>query len=189
MKKNISIISLLALFTITTFSCTSEEPIVELPNTIKVIGREVFSNSLKLKSIRIPSSVHSIDFGAFRECSNLTEVIMNNNIETIGEYAFHKCYNIKEIKFPKSLKKIEAFALSGNFSEITLPSTIECIKEYNFGIEGLMKIHCKSVTPPIYREEERYSIHDRATVFVPKGSKVRYREADGWKLFSKIEEE
>ncbi len=223
MKKNISIISLLALFTIITFSCTSKEPkekpnnntqvttsnenglivvngylircldeyipdngIVELPNTIKVIGRNAFGNSRKLKSIKIPNSVNHIDEAPFANCSNLNEVIMGDNVESIGRGTFARCTQLRKVKLSSNLKSIGdwTFQRCESLKEITIPKSVTSIGEGTFdNCKNLTTIHCKGITPPKVKEYEgKHSWLYKATLFVPKGSKKLYE--DKWQRFS-----
>ncbi len=59
---------------------------VELPNTIKKIGRFSFSNN-KLKSITFPKSLEEIDLAAFSN-NKIVEVHIPENVKLVSSYAF-----------------------------------------------------------------------------------------------------
>ena len=59
---------------------------VTLPNTIKVIGPNAFSNCQNLKEINIPNSVTYISDFAFNECITLDGVILPDSLEYLGMY-------------------------------------------------------------------------------------------------------
>lgn len=60
---------------------------IEIPNTIKVIGREAFRYNA-LKSIDIPSSVTTIGMLAFNG-NKLENLMIPNSVSSLGEGAFN----------------------------------------------------------------------------------------------------
>ncbi len=71
---------------------------IEIPNSVKYIGRVAFSGCDNLKKIVIPESVTRISEKAFTSCSALTNVEIQTNSAIIEENAFSDCdsliYNI-----------------------------------------------------------------------------------------------
>lgn len=86
---------------------TGNDEIIQIPNTVSVIGEGVFLEKVARKII-IPNSVKIIEKNAFRECG-ISEIIMNDGVVTIGEYAFKHAY-CNNITFSKNLKEIQAHA-------------------------------------------------------------------------------
>lgn len=86
---------------------TGNDEIIQIPNTVSVIGEGVFLEKVARKII-IPNSVKIIEKNAFRECG-ISEIIMNDGVVTIGEYAFKHAY-CNTITFSKNLKEIQAHA-------------------------------------------------------------------------------
>lgn len=82
---------------------TGNDEIIEIPNTVSVIGEAVFKNKFANKVI-IPNSVKIIEKHAFRE-SGFAEIIMNDGVMIIKEAAFWwgRC---RSITFSKNLKEI-----------------------------------------------------------------------------------
>ena len=68
---------------------------INLPNTVKKIGKKAFaSNFSKISSVMMGSSVEEIGAGAFFECPNLTTVVIPATVKSIGTQAFDYCYGI-----------------------------------------------------------------------------------------------
>ena len=92
------------------YQSTNVENII-LPNTLTVIGEEMFYKSV-LKEVFIPKSVETIESHAFYECSGLTIVTFEKGsmLKTIGGYAFYYCGSLTSIEIPASVETIEASA-------------------------------------------------------------------------------
>ena len=145
---------------------------VSLPATLTTIHKEAFYNSLSPFEITIPSSVTSIGTRAFANCPNLYSVDFNEQLLNIGTQAFYQSVNLGRFDpliFPNSLLSIEARAFEivsdtslleiptfgtgliyigpyafshANFSEVTLPDSLESIGREAFCYAGeLAKIH------------------------------------------------
>ncbi len=124
---------------------------VNIPNSVKRIGKEAFANS-GLQSITLPKNIKYVGKGAFSRietletvdisigiqevydncfshCRYLKNVTLPNTLTTIGENAFSGCERLEKIKLPKSLRKIKfaAFSSSG-LREIHLPRDLEHIE-------------------------------------------------------------
>ena len=56
---------------------------VTLPNGLKTIGKEAFTN-WKMTSIEIPSSVETIGEDCFKNCSSLTNITINKATDSIS---------------------------------------------------------------------------------------------------------
>ena len=88
---------------------------VIIPEAIKTfpvvsIGDYAFSSS-GLESITIPDSVKIIGIEAFSNCKNLKTVVLGKNVETIGYSAFYSCPNLSD----ESKAKIKATGYKGGF--------------------------------------------------------------------------
>ncbi len=70
---------------------------INIPNTIKVIGREAFAFCTSLTSIDIPNSVTTIGDYAFQGCSGLTSVTIGNSVISIGRDAFRGCGGLTSV--------------------------------------------------------------------------------------------
>ena len=127
----------------------------------------MFSNCERLKDIVLPSNMPIIDVGMFSECFRLGNVFIPESIQSIEQGAFSSCNDLKTV---------------------SIPSQVESIGERAFNsCNALTSVEVKRPEPlPI--TEDTFSNYTDATLYVPKGSRNAYMEAEGWKLFSKIVE-
>lgn len=126
--------------------------------------------------------------------------IIPSSVVDIGLYAFSSQVHLSEMVIPKGVRRIshEAFAYCYGLSLISLPKTLEEIGDYAFwGCNDLLTIYSYNPQPPvllgdnifvknIYNQSD--SIIHHATLYVPKGSKGAYQNADQWKRFTHIVE-
>ena len=175
---------------------------VEIPNSVTTIGRTAFAGCWNLISLTIPNSVTSIGEHAFRECTGLNSIIVEtgnpiydsrdncnaiiesstntllfgckntiipNTVTCIGNYAFNSYYNLESITIPNSVTSIGMFAFSG----------CRC----------LTSLTMESYTPFTI---DRYALSgiDKSTciLYVPKGRKSAYENAEYWNEFENIVE-
>ena len=80
-----------------TFSSTNLIGIT-LPNFIKYIKEEAFSNCL-FENIVIPDSVKTIAIKTFYNCSHLTKITLPASLTTIGTGAFEKCNKLEAVNY------------------------------------------------------------------------------------------
>ena len=85
---------------------------VELPPTVKVIGRKAFCGCKNLVSVKIPYSVTSIGDDAFSSCDSLESIELPEGLTEIGARAFRYCHNLRCINIPKGVKDISSFCFS-----------------------------------------------------------------------------
>lgn len=88
--------------------------------------------------------------------AEIEEVVLSNNIVAIGESAFEYCTIEKALVIPNSVKTIYESAFnSANIPEITLPETLESVKELAFCDigAGTLYYNCKNCAFEIYPYE------------------------------------
>lgn len=144
---------------------------VTIPNSIKLIAAEAFSNMKKLKTVSLPksletlgqsvfmncTSLESVDFkgskltaiplNTFKNCKALSTVKFNKNkIETIGNFAFYNCKALKKINLPASLCSLggSAFEKSG-LESVTIPKKASLVSNFNEDEMGNTFKNCKSL--------------------------------------------
>lgn len=103
---------------------------IVIPECIKSIGDNAFSNCKQLTEIIIPEGC-TIGATAFGWCNNLTNVTLPSDITEIATYVFADC-NIKTLVIPKNITSIKEYAFGGNtnlqlvdFETISLPTIHE----------------------------------------------------------------
>lgn len=136
----------------------------------------------------IPSNVTCIGRGAFAGCEALTDITIPEGVRVIEQEAFKWCSGLTSITIPESIVVLNIIDVRYDF-----PSVFEGCDE------TLQEIHWKSPTPIdlgeygqhvfFYYSDDIQTGHSTCKLFVPKGSKTAYEQADGWKYFKNILEE
>lgn len=132
--------------------------------------RHIYSkDNTEITSLTIPSGVTAIPDDAFQGCESITEVSLPSTLEKIGEEAFAEC-PITSITIPKSVNEIGWRAF---YTEDLLISVTSLIEE-----------------PIPFRNGDLFTdiTYKNATLYVPKGTLSKYKNASGWKNFLYIEE-
>lgn len=162
-------------------SCTLKECKIKasnicIPEGVKIIDANVFSNNPDLTEVFLPDSVTQIKKCAFSEDRNLSKIVFGKNITVIGQNCFNNCrslmsvdlgetkvktlskgafggcHKLKDIRFPKMLKKIEESALSyTGLSELTIPGTVEFLETRYFGLLEALHLY--------FEDPDRIEVH------------------------------
>lgn len=128
---------------------TGNASIVNIPDGVKVIGKEAFRipNSWEssytgapdyLMEVHLPKSIWMIDSHAFQNCKNLTKITGTENVTEIGDLAFAHC-GIQKIELPNVKKIGESAFSSSNIEEISLPM-VESLGSGAFSYSKLKKL-------------------------------------------------
>lgn len=104
----------------------------------------------------------------------MTSIIIPNSVTSIGYAAFDGCSSLTSINIPYSVSSIDekAFAMTE-------------LKEIYSYIENPFSINENVFT---YSYANSSFIYDNATLYVPFGTKDKYKAATGWNIFKNIEE-
>ena len=136
-----------------TFASCSSLTSIQLPDSITMLGDNLFSNT-GLTSLSFPKSLLYIGSFCFSGCSNLGDLVLPDHLVEIGQGAFKDCSSIVSVKIPDSLKYIHSSAFSGcsSLEGITLPSALDIMPdtaEHLIGgvpsIESKMFENCSSL--------------------------------------------
>ena len=128
----------------------------------------------RLTSITIPNSVTSIGSKAFSYCTGLTSVTIGNSVTSIGHIAFSHCSGLTSITIPNSVTSIGERAFydcSGLTSVISL-------------IEEPFEIN-ENVFENWFEDYDKFTT---ATLYVPAGTKEKYKSVPAWNRFANIVE-
>ena len=150
---------------------------LQIPQSAKKTG--CYYGYKKLKSVFIPSSVERIDNLAFSKCTGLRNVNIDDGVSLIGIKAFYGCTNLEAIHIPSTVKEIDGQAFYGcsNLQAVVVDAPVPPTLLYNHFRDSDNK--------ELFSKE----IYENIPLFVPKGSKELYENADGWKNFTTITEE
>ncbi len=137
-----------------------------IPDGVTTIGKYSFQGCECLTDINIPDGVTTIEPSAFMNCRGLTSVIIPNSVKTIGSFSFYYCSSLASITIPESVTSIgtQAFYYD-NFEYVT-----SLIKD-PFEISNLT-----------------FDVQEDAILYVPKGTKSKYENTNGWNKFKNIVE-
>lgn len=140
---------------------------VTIPNTVTSIGVGAFSGCNRMTSITIPSGVTTIEASTFAGCTGLTSIVIPNTVLTIGENAFNGCSGLTSVILSSKVSDIgdKAFYNCANLSTVTA-----------------LGIRPANITADVFPNRTSQ------TLYVPKGRKSAYENADYWWQFKKIAE-
>ena len=83
---------------------------IVVPDSVRSIGEDIFSEDVSLVSISLPSSLLSIGMGAFSTCKKLASITIPSKVTLIDQNAFFECYALPRIFIPASVSKIGSSA-------------------------------------------------------------------------------
>ena len=86
---------------------------VSVPNGVKTIGAEAFSENISLSSISFPSGLETIENGAFSGCTQLRRLVIPEGCTTIENGAFADCDKLEYISIPASLSELGTSVFAG----------------------------------------------------------------------------
>ena len=175
-------------------NCTNL-PSIELPTTLTQIDEEAFADCKSLTNIVIPGSVERVGDLAFAGCDQLEQLVVKEGVKEIGRYTFGECSALKDISLPEGLLVLDgsAFANCYSLTEITIPSTVVAMIEGTFANTSLEKV-ISYIEEPFSVESIAFSNEIQegdwhfttATLYVPVGTKAKYKNTYGWSLFEKV---
>ena len=160
----------------------------KIPNSVTRIGGQAFYDCDGLISIEIPNSVTSIGSEAFRDCGGLTSIKLSNSIQYINMDTFRECTSLTSIEIPNSVREIDLYAFKScsGLTNIKIGNSVSIIKGNAFQYcSKLSEIICLATTPPQITSTT-FSVYS-ADLYVPKGCKEAYENADHWLKFNIIE--
>lgn len=108
--------------------CTSLEKI-NIPDKVKQIKDETFLSCKALKEVRLPNYTNSIGVRAFWGCTSLEKINIPPTVKTIGEQAFQDCKCLVNIDIPDGVTSIENNTFNGcdSVESINVPASVASI--------------------------------------------------------------
>ena len=115
---------------------------INLPSSVKIIGRDAFANNKALTKINLSDGVTTIKEGAFSGDSKLSVVELPETLTEISSYVFSDTPSLTHINLPSGITNIRdgAFTNSGLIS-ITLPKELTGIGRSAFSGTHLSEIY------------------------------------------------
>ena len=181
------------------FSVSSVEE-VELPSSLKSIEYSAFWACFSLKEFHLPASVTSLgDLFLSNNFLNTLTVDKDNpvfdsrdNCNAVIETATNTLVQASlSTTIPQTVTAIGRYGFSCmfNMNSVTIPSSITSIGNNAFdSCTGLETIYCEIEKPFPISEEAFKRVTEKATLYVPVGTKELYQSTEGWKNFINIVE-
>lgn len=151
----------------------SSLPQITIPNSVESIGMSAFSGCSNIRELTLPNSIKKIGYGAFSTCSNLTSIVIPDSVTTISGSLFSSCYNLESVTIPNTVTSIggRAFSFCPKLTEIALPDSLVAIGIQAFYSSGIVNI----VLPESLKEIDLHafqSCKDLQSVYI--GKSVNY---------------
>lgn len=89
---------------------------VSVPDTVKKIGSEAFSQNMDVGSVNVGKNTEEIKSSAFAGCKYLTSVTIPDNVISIGDYVFSGCDYLSKVKIGEGVEKIGTGVFAGCYS-------------------------------------------------------------------------
>ena len=106
---------------------------IELPGSVKTIGRNAFYGCSSLSSVTLPNGLNTIGASAFGYCTSLTGIVLPNTVMTLDANAFYYCTALTDVTLSKNLT-----SLTGTFQGCTSLTTID-LSPYIQTLDGAFK--------------------------------------------------
>jgi len=123
----------------------------------------------------IPEGVTSISDYSFEDMTSISTIIIPEGVTSIGSTAFYGCSNLRELSIPSTMSTIS----QNSFRNCNNLETIRCYIEKPFVIGETFQTN-EGGNPNV--------VYERASLYVPYGTKALYEATDVWNKFRNIVE-
>ena len=162
---------------------------IEMPLEMNSIGRRAFYKCESLTAIEIPEGIRELQQEMFQNCIALSRIILPSSLQSISDRAFKNCAALSELQFPEALQKIgdEAFHSCDNLSTVVVEN-LSALGNRAFAYCEKLSYFCignvETIGTGIFTESKK------VTVYAPQSSAILQRAAaDGIKTVAVSENE
>ncbi len=119
-----------------TFTSTSSNESIDVPNTVETIMKDAFNNS-RATSVTLPSGLKRIGVNAFYSATNLVSIAIPDTVTYIGKSAFANCTKLSTVVFNSKTSALKylgdsAFVNCTMLSRLELPANLQEIGDKAF---------------------------------------------------------
>jgi hypothetical protein len=155
-----------------------------IPDGVTFVPSRFLSNNRNIVKATLPNTVTTIMDHAFYNCENLESecFVIPEGVTVIKYNTFYKCTKIRSFSLPQTLTEIGnyAFASSGDYTEIKIPSGVATIGNAAFWGCNITNFVCYAKTPP---KIENYAISGK-NIYIPDESVEDYKSATNWSAYA-----
>lgn len=166
-------------------SCSLFNP-AKLSPDLKTLEQDAFSSS-GITEVFVPEGIKNIESDVFSNCSRLRKVTLPNTITSIGYRSFGNCSNLVDINLPEGIASIDGYAFYGckKLTELVLPSTLQSIgNNVLSGCSSLSSVKCKAIVPPATNGTFTSDVDlNHCTLYIAPFTIDAYRAAQDWDDF------
>ena len=111
-----------------------------LPQTLRRIESDAYTNCHFLQSMDVPDGVTQIGEAAFSGCVHLESLTLPHGLRTLSLLTLYDCRSLRHLRLPDQLEVIQDSALCNcaSLTDLTLPETVKRIGSMAFwGCTGL----------------------------------------------------
>lgn len=159
------------------FYSRTELTSIELPSSLKKIGKNGFNGCSKLEYIKLPNKIKKLPDYCFLDCAALKYIGMPENLETIGTSCFGRCVNLYAITIPASVKELGYSLFFG-----TNIQNIEFADPTVFSDFQIKQALANNIS--------QYSMYwtnvGECTAHMPTHLVDAYKDREGWNMFKNI---
>ena len=118
------------------------EPVVVIPDGVRIIGKKAFADNTSIKEVRLPDSVQKIKESAFDFCTGLYSVNLPAGLTELGNYAFSNSSIRGSIAIPENLSIFgEAVFNNTELEKVIIPGSVKVVPDRTFtGCNSLTEV-------------------------------------------------
>lgn len=188
--------------------CTGLSSII-IPKSVNKIGDSVFSGCGGLMSLKVDEG--NTIYDSRNDCNAIIETATNrliqgsnctiipNTVTSLASYCFYKRKGLLNIIIPNSVKSIPDYAFYGcsSLESVEIPNSVTSIGNLSFAWCSSLKRVISHIEEPFsfpqtvfcpWNKEANAYEENKATLYVPLGTKSQYTNLEGWNTFKKIVE-